>query len=133
MINCFYGISDQQKAFSLISSKNHCQRSSPLEISNKLEAGFEPVQNLGLGLVEWSCAVVITTTPQHHNTQLFKYLQRIPLVKEDCYLREAFNEKLAKRWLTEMRYLLDSYSISYFILSIIKLLNIIRLNKSEKI
>ena len=24
-------------------------------------------------------------------TQLFKYLQRIPFVKEDCYLRKAFN------------------------------------------
>ena len=26
--------------------------------------GFEPVQNLSLGFDEWSCAVVITTTPQ---------------------------------------------------------------------
>ena len=27
-------------------------------------------------------------------TQLFKYLQRIPFTKEDCYLHKAFNEKL---------------------------------------
>ena len=27
-----------------------------------LQAGFEPAQNLSSGLVEWSCAVVITTT-----------------------------------------------------------------------
>ena len=27
-------------------------------------AGFEPAQNLSSGLVEWSCAVVITTTPR---------------------------------------------------------------------
>ena len=27
-------------------------------------------------------------------TQLFKYLQRMPFVKEDCYLRQAFNEEL---------------------------------------
>ena len=30
-------------------------------------------------------------------TQLFKYLQRIPFVKEDCYLRKAFNEELANK------------------------------------
>ena len=28
--------------------------------------GFELVQNLNSGFDEWSCAVVITTTPQHH-------------------------------------------------------------------
>ena len=27
------------------------------------QGGFEPAQNLSSGLVEWSCAVVITTTP----------------------------------------------------------------------
>ena len=30
-------------------------------------------------------------------TQLFKYLQRIPFVKEDCYLHKAFNEELANK------------------------------------
>ena len=29
--------------------------------------------------------------------QLFKYLQRIPFAKEDCYLRKAFNEELANK------------------------------------
>ena len=47
---------DQQKMFSLISSWDHCQRSSPLKISDTLWAGFEPVQNLSSGLVEWSWA-----------------------------------------------------------------------------
>ena len=47
-----------------ISSQDHCQRSSPLRISDTLQAGFEPVQNLSSGSVEWSCAVVITTTPR---------------------------------------------------------------------
>ena len=32
------------------------------------QAGFEPVQNLSLGLVKWNCAVVITTTPWCHYT-----------------------------------------------------------------
>ena len=32
MMNCFCGIVDQRKAFSLISSRDHCQRSSPSRI-----------------------------------------------------------------------------------------------------
>ena len=58
---CFCGRVDRQKAFSFISSWDHRQRSSPLRISNTSWAGFEPAQNLSSGIVEWSCAVVITT------------------------------------------------------------------------
>ena len=70
MTNCFCGMVDWRKAFSLISSRGHCQRSSPLRISDAPQAGFEPAQNLSSGFVEWSCAVVITTTPgaRHHAT-----------------------------------------------------------------
>ena len=66
MMNCFCGMVDRRKAFSLISSWDHCQRSSPSWTSDTLWTGFEPVHNLSSGLVEWSCAVVITTTPRHH-------------------------------------------------------------------
>ena len=59
----------RRKAFSLISSRGHCQRSSPLRISNTPQVGFEPAQNLSSGLVEWSFAVVITTTPRRYNLQ----------------------------------------------------------------
>ena len=58
--------------------------------------------------------------------QLFKYLQRIPFVKEDCYLRGAFNEELANKepcWVTKMRHLLDSYGMSNLILNIFKAWN----------
>ena len=61
---------DWQKAFSLISSWDHCQRSSPLRISNTPLRRFDPAQNLSSGLVEWSCAVVITTTPRCYNVIL---------------------------------------------------------------
>ena len=61
LMNCFCGMVDRRKAFSLISSRDHCQRSSPSRIS---DTGFELAQNLSSGLVEWSCAVVITTTPR---------------------------------------------------------------------
>ena len=59
MMNCFCGMVDRQKALSLISSRDHCQRSSPSWISETLRVGFEPAQNLSSGFVEWSCAVVI--------------------------------------------------------------------------
>ena len=62
MMNCFCGMVDRRKGFSLISSRYHCQRSSTSQISNTPRAGFEPAQNLSWGLVEWSCAAVITTT-----------------------------------------------------------------------
>ena len=62
MMNCFCGMIDQRKAFNLISSRTYCQISSPSRISDTPRAGFEPAQNLSSGLVEGSCAVVITTT-----------------------------------------------------------------------
>ena len=63
-MDCFCGIADLRKAFSLISSQDHCQRSSLWRISDTQGAGFEPLENMSSGLAEWSCAVVITTTPQ---------------------------------------------------------------------
>ena len=44
MMNFFCGMVDHWKAFSLISSQDHCQSSSPSQISNPPQAGFE--QNL---------------------------------------------------------------------------------------
>ena len=52
MMNCFCGMVDQRKAFHLISSQDHWQRSSPSQIFDTPQAGFEPVQNLSLGLVK---------------------------------------------------------------------------------
>ena len=39
MMNCFCGVVDRRKAFSLISSRGHCQRSSPSWISDTPQAG----------------------------------------------------------------------------------------------
>ena len=50
MMNCFCGVADRRKAFSLISSQDHCQRSSPLRISDTQRVGLEPPQNLKLRL-----------------------------------------------------------------------------------
>ena len=73
MMNCFCGMIDWSKVFSLISSWDHCQRSSPSRISDMPRAEFEPAQNLSSGLVEWSFTVVTTTTPWHHYTTALKY------------------------------------------------------------
>ena len=70
MMNCFCGMVDWRKAFSLISNRDHYQRSSPSRISDTPRAGFEPMQNLSLSLFEWSCAIVITTTPSSYSSRL---------------------------------------------------------------
>ena len=46
----FCGMVDRRKAFSLISSRDHCQRSSPSRISDTPRAGFEPAKSLSSGL-----------------------------------------------------------------------------------
>ena len=52
MMNCFGGMVDRRKAFSLISSRDHCQRSSPSQISNTWGGRFKPAQNLSSDFVE---------------------------------------------------------------------------------
>ena len=52
IMNCFCGMVDRRKSFSPISSRDHCQRSSPSRIPDTWQAGFELVQNLSSGLVE---------------------------------------------------------------------------------
>ena len=52
MMSCFSGMVDQQKAFSLITSWDYCQRFSPSQISDTLQAGFEPALKQSSGFVE---------------------------------------------------------------------------------
>ena len=47
----FCGMVDRRKAFSFISSWNHCQRSPPSRIADTPQAEFKPAQNLSSGLV----------------------------------------------------------------------------------
>ena len=48
----FCGMVARREVFSLISSWDHCQRSSPSRISDTPRTGFELAQNLSSGLVE---------------------------------------------------------------------------------
>ena len=61
IINCFCDMFEQRRASKLISSRDLCPRSSLSRISDTPRVGFEPAQNLILGLVEWSYAEVIIT------------------------------------------------------------------------
>ena len=80
MINCFSGMVDRRKAINLISTRDHRQKFSPSKVSDMLQVGFEPAQNLRSVFVELSCAVALTTTPQLFqkiftpgNLQKFRY------------------------------------------------------------
>ena len=64
MISCFCGMVDQRKAFKLISTWDYWQRSSQSQIFDTPQARFEHAQNLSSAVVEWSCPVVIITSPQ---------------------------------------------------------------------
>ena len=46
MMNCFSGMVDRRKTFSLISNRDNGHRSSPSRIPDTLQAAFEPAQNL---------------------------------------------------------------------------------------
>ena len=52
MMNCFYGMIDQWKALSLISSRYQCQSLSPSQVYNMPLAGIELVQDLSLGFTK---------------------------------------------------------------------------------
>ena len=99
MMNCFCGMVDRRKGFSLISSRDHCQRSSPSRISDTPRAGFEPAQNLSSGLVERSCAAVITPTPQRQNrTKLVVFLIFISHQSRLRMILICFQEKSKIKW-----------------------------------
>ena len=83
MMNCFCCMVDQRKVFSLISNWDRCQRSSSSWISDMQRGRFKPVQNLSSGLAEWSCAVVISTTPPCHHWKM-----------RNCYTGEILDTSL---------------------------------------
>ena len=75
IMNCFCGMALREKELSFIPSRDHCQTSSPSQISDMPRGGFELVQNLSSGFIEWNCAVVITTIPWHYYGSGVTFLQ----------------------------------------------------------
>ena len=120
MMDCFCGMVDQRKAFSLISSQDHWQRSSPSRISDTPRAGFEPAHSLSSGLVEWSCAVVITTTPR--TWHVFLYLSFVYLLPYSGIIMPAFFVMHCTFLLFYWKILFVFYNISIFIYDFISLL-----------
>ena len=70
----FCGMVDQRKTFSLIFSLDIAARDFHNRESPTRRAGFELVQNLSSGFVEWSCAVVIPTSRHYyyHNCHYYR-------------------------------------------------------------
>ena len=102
VMNCFCVMVDRRKAFSLISSRNHCRRSWPSWISDTPRVGFEPAQNLISGLVKWSCAVVITTTPRRLGIEWtfvrpLKSLKNCTLISSFCPKHITFSMEKYRR------------------------------------
>ena len=65
MMNCFCGMVDRQKAFSLISSWDHCQRSSPSWISTRREQDL----NLHKTWIQFRlCWMKLCSTDNHYTT-----------------------------------------------------------------
>ena len=58
MMSCFCGMVDRRQVYSLISSQDHCQRSSHSRIPDTPRAGFEPAQSPSSG---------ITTAPRRYS------------------------------------------------------------------
>ena len=97
MMNCLCGMVDRRKAFSLISRRDHCHRSSPSQISDTPRVGLEPALNLSSGLVEWRFAVVITTItrchkPLHNSATI--YVHNVLLGKQDNILHMRSTKKI---------------------------------------
>ena len=74
IINCFCGMVDRRKTFSRISSRDHSQISSLLQILNTREARFEPAQNLSSEFFWKSCAY---RQPLHHGANSNRILFHI--------------------------------------------------------
>ena len=64
LMNRSCGIVDLRKVFTPYIQPVPCQRFSPLQIFDTPRAGFKPRQDLSSDFVEWSYAVVISTTPR---------------------------------------------------------------------
>ena len=94
IINCFCGMVDWRKVLSLISSRDHCQRSSPSRISDTPQVGFETAQNLILGLVKWNCAIVFLVYHYFFDNIKFQYMFSLICTAHctllDCCFQFAF-------------------------------------------
>ena len=64
---------------------------------------------------------------------MFKYLQRLPFLEENTYLRKAINEEVKitnSGWIAYLKYILDSYGLSNLMINIFK---VVEVRKTTKI
>ena len=114
MMNCFFGMVNRWKAFNLISSRNYSQRSSPSGISDTPRVRFKLAQNLSSGLVEWSSARMITTTPGRHPwSNIGCFNTSINRVKFTFFVLQQRNFKLQKQLQQILDHFYDSHFVKY--------------------
>ena len=77
LIKLFDGVVNQEKALSLKSSQDHCQRFSLLQISKMLRVGFIPVESLSSDFFGWRYTAVIITNLQCYKWNLFRRVIKI--------------------------------------------------------
>ena len=112
LINCFCGMVYPRKTFSHISRSNHCQRFSPLQISDPPRAEFELAQNLSSGFSELNCAVVITNISR----STVDYWQIIAFFLKSLVL--SFRKQHSSKNLVALRLIKIPYSFMNFINSL---------------
>ena len=93
----FCGMVDRRKTFSLISNREHCQRSYPSLLSDMSRAGFEPEQNLRSGFF-W---IKLCNRDNHYSTALLQWLQKIKDYQNKDYFYTSYkNQRLLKAFST---------------------------------
>ena len=99
-----------------------CMIDSLSQISDTPQTGFEPAQNLNSGLVEWSCALVITTTPSltWNIASLWSYYanwwQKFSnKLKYLIFIKKTTNGgmKFGLKWIKKSRNSVTDFRISY--------------------
>ena len=80
MMTYFSGIIDRRKALTLFpAGTSHFHHGPPSWIFSRSRDGFITAQNMSLGFDEWSCALMIATTPRCHFVWTTYMLSLIPL------------------------------------------------------
>ena len=86
------------KELSVISCQGYCQRFSPLQTSDMLQVGFEPAKKVNLCFVKWSCAVVITSTSQHHIQSQIELHNQIKYLLKTFMLYFLYQSTIMIKW-----------------------------------
>ena len=104
MMNCFCGMVDRQKAFSLIPSRDHCQRSSPSQISctpqSRIWTCAEPEFRLSWMKLCSSDNHYTTAPPSEYLSVFYDYEKGTDQIEDIsiAFLRRAWRQSMRKKF-----------------------------------